>query len=247
MRARIVIDTSILIHANYYELKKKRDLVDYRELYDRILSSIDTLTFALSKKGFIIGHTILCLDSSSFRYKFYKDYKAGRTHNEALGSMLAVLYKRFYRDFDCIQHEGMEADDLAYLISQKYDNSILVSEDGDWLQMVGNGTILYQPRKKKLIVDVDPYFEALDKLLLGCTSDNIPKAYTGKLGRITLKKHYDLVKNNENIMLSLIKSLKEKNIIVDTKQLGVNKVIAIYSIETYKNFIKNFDELWQNL
>lgn len=244
-----IIDTSNLIHSNYHSMKKNNKYVDYNVLYDRIKKSIDTCVFALMKKRIPIVRIVLCLDSKSFRNQIYSAYKDGRKHDEGLTSMLHTLYTLMKKDYECLHFDGLEADDIAFLLSIKYSNFVLISEDGDWMQMLRNDNYLYKPFKKKFVhsSEVDTYYESLDKLILGCTSDNIPKAHTGRLGPKTLKKYYDEVKDTDNPLYFLTQKLEEKGIKLVKEKMTLNKTIALYSINTYRNLVKNFDEIWKSI
>jgi len=253
MRYRIVFDTSILIHRNYHSLKKKTKNITANMLYNRIVESIaSTLLRVSSNHKFIIGHTVMCLDSDSFRYQIYPGYKAGRNKNRSgqLSRLLPQIYEKLEEEYDCIKHDGLEADDLCYLFSEKYGNCVLISEDGDFLQMANlkNKVFVYQPFKRRLMEDSDRYFEALEKLLIGCTSDKIPKAYTGVLGVTKLKKYYEEAKHSPNVLTEVIRKIEEPGKVkIKKTQLNINRMIAVYDLSNYRNFVPNFEELWQNM
>lgn len=248
MRYKIVFDTSILLHSHYHVLKKQFDKVNPDEFYKRIMSTVDATLFELTRKKLSIGELTFCVDSRSFRYDIFPNYKGSRPDKKDLENLFDIMIERLSKKFTCIKNDKLEADDIAYLFSRKHDNCILVSEDNDYLQMIdkSRNVFMYKPFKRKLIQDCDNYYESLEKLLLGCSSDSIPKCLVGRVGKKILKTHYDSVIDEENIFKSLIESLSQKNITLNREQFKINSLITLYSVDNYKGFITNFEQLWQN-
>lgn len=91
--------------------------------------------------------------------------------------------------------DKLEADDVIAFLSTKFDHSIIVSVDQDFLQLVDDKVEVYSPIRKKyytkqLVFDefgVWPCNFLQKKIILGDTSDNVPK-----VPKIGIKKLYKL-------------------------------------------------------
>lgn len=91
--------------------------------------------------------------------------------------------------------DKLEADDLIAYLAPKCNHSIIVSADQDFLQMVNKNITVYSPIKKKYYSELDVFEEfgcwpcnfLQKKIILGDTSDNIPK-----VPKIGAKKLYKL-------------------------------------------------------
>lgn len=91
--------------------------------------------------------------------------------------------------------DKLEADDIIAYLSKKFNQSIIVSADQDFLQLVNEKITVYSPIKKKYYTEVDVFEEfgtwpcnfLNKKIILGDTSDNVPK-----VPKIGMKKIYKL-------------------------------------------------------
>lgn len=133
--------------------------------------------------------------SPSWRMGIYPDYKANRDKNpslvlvkQALQSQRPIV-KEFLTQMGVRQFtiQGAEADDLAAHLSRELSKRggdvVLVTQDGDWQQLV-NQKVIWYDRKNDKIIDHKNFAEAtgyLDparfvqaKAIHGDASDNIP-------------------------------------------------------------------------
>lgn len=91
--------------------------------------------------------------------------------------------------------DKLEADDIIAYLAPKFTQSIIVSADQDFLQLVNKKITVYSPIKKKYYTEIDVFEEfgvwpcnfLNKKIILGDTSDNVPK-----VPKIGLKKLYKL-------------------------------------------------------
>ena len=134
--------------------------------------------------------------------------------------------------------DKLEADDIIAYLAPKFKQSIIVSADQDFLQLVSDDITVYSPIKKKFYTPskVEEEFNCSPcnflnmKTILGDTSDNVPKV--PKIGKIKLFKLFPELKKNKQVTLNEIidKSYKSHqlnplygNVYNFRKQLKINE------------------------
>ena len=117
-------------------------------------------------------------------------------------------------------YDGVEADDImAYISTQlvkEEEQSVLMSTDKDFLQLVDDTTIVYSPTKKKLynkeLVKEEYGIESKNLLLYrvldGDTSDNIPGV--NGCGIKTLVKRFPEITEDKKLSVDDLLSLAEE-------------------------------------
>jgi 5'-3' exonuclease len=141
------------------------------------------------------GKPIVLWDGRSWRYEEYPDYKAGRDDRPEMRelrqswSAARPMVAGALRDLGVSQviAANMEADDMAARMRRVYADHgttvTLISSDHDWLQLVGEGVSLFDPRKARHVTLASfedhvklpsPMALAEMKALVGDKSDNIP-------------------------------------------------------------------------
>jgi len=173
----------------------------------------------------------------TFRHKIYKEYKANRPPMPEDLSVQIPYIKKITKGFNLpvIEMPGFEADDLigtcARMAEKKGFSVIMVTGDKDFMQLVTEKSIIWDPMKNKTIDEksirkvngVEPSMMIEVMGLSGDTADNIPgvpgigpktalsliKTYGSmkdlyeKVDKITKKKqHENLVKYREQAFLS---------------------------------------------
>ena len=137
--------------------------------------------------------------NSNSRKLEYAGYKGNRScdgsphaNNEDIKRLLSNL------GIPSIFPRDLEADDIVAYICKTYDgNKIIISVDQDFLQLVNNSTMMFDPiRKKEFVIDK---FEEMTgythenwlvvKCLQGDKSDNVP-GIPG-FGKVRVKKYLD--------------------------------------------------------
>jgi DNA polymerase-1 len=159
------------------------------------------------------------MDRKTFRNDTYSDYKANRsaTPDELVGQFQIIREVLAALNINYIEMQGYEADDIIGTLSLKAEGegmeSIIVTGDGDSLQLVSEHTRVYMTKKgiseievydpakvvEKWEVQPDQMIEI--KALMGDSSDNIPGVPgVGPKTAIKLIKEYgNLEKLYENL------------------------------------------------
>ena len=151
------------------------------------------------------------IDSHSWRYNFYDDYKYALTRTydashqgfiDCLDEFEALLRKR---GIIVSRVQGAEGDDLIYVWSLYFgycldEQLVIITGDSDIRQIMNNNVALFNNHSKNLklyctpdkevywneymdadvqVVPTVPFEVLLYKVIMGDTSDNIPKIKTG--------------------------------------------------------------------
>ena len=156
------------------------------------------------------GHIAILFDSSrkTFRNKIYPDYKAHRPPPpEDLIPQFQLIQDAVNKfNISSIKMDGFEADDLIASYTRKSleegHEVIIVSSDKDLMQLIGDGVLLHDPLKGKMIgrKEVHDKFgvypeQVVDlQSLAGDSSDNVP----GVPG-IGIKTAAELLNNYQNL------------------------------------------------
>jgi 5'-3' exonuclease len=170
--------------ANYYVQRKyvSEEQLTAEFLADLTIRAVQNLQarlIGISNVKVVLVHDI----GKSFRYRLFPEYKAGRPDHEHYKSIKMDAIRLIGEKSTIINFgvDGLEADDLAYLMSTQLSDCWFVSNDNDWK------TILRHPAQRfykytnpvgwfqLTSLDrrelVEPIME---KILLGCKSDKIP-------------------------------------------------------------------------
>jgi len=167
----IVFDFSHLVHRVVFaNLKDIRDTPDFltHVLLTSMLSNIRQ--FNKEKDKDIIIATD-CSKKDNWRTHFYENnksnfpeyenqtYKGNRDKSkmdvpwdmiyEKIDELLIALTE--LTDFKVISNKNSEADDIINVVSKEYDETIIISSDKDFHQLISETTQQYDPLKKKFI------------------------------------------------------------------------------------------------
>lgn len=191
--------------------------------------------------------------SSTNKRYLYPEYKANRgikritnwdafdsqeEESESIKSQVVRLiqYLRCL-PVDVIVIEKIEADDVIGRLCHKFDKEItIMSSDKDYLQLVNEKITVYSPTKKKFYTPkmiseefmVSPINFLTQKIILGDTSDNVPKVKGIGIKKL-LKKFPELSTNKRITLEDVLKKCKEsedpmlKDILLFERQLSINK------------------------
>ncbi|SHG82811.1 DNA polymerase I [Thermosyntropha lipolytica DSM 11003] len=131
-------------------------------------------------------------DKKTFRQEMYGDYKANRVAapDELLGQFALIRQVLDALNITYLEQEGYEADDiigtLSYKAEQRGIDTVIVTGDGDALQLVSDKVkvlmsrkgitdiAVYDEEEVKNKWGVEPYRLVEVKALMGDSSDNIP-------------------------------------------------------------------------
>ncbi len=217
-----LIDGYALAYRAYFALIKRPLINSKGQNTSAIYGFVNVLLRILNTES--PDHIAVVLDSKepTFRHEKYKEYKATREKMpEDLASQLDML-KDVVRAFNIpvLEIPGFEADDimgtLARVAEKENVETLLVTGDKDFMQLVSDTVKMYKPGKanegpdiidsdgvrKKFGVDPERVIDVL--ALMGDSSDNIPGVPgIGEKTAIPLIQKYgaveDLLKNVESI------------------------------------------------
>lgn len=230
----LIFDGNYLFHktfsvwSTYY---RGQDMVN-------VLSNAENRQILLRKCIIDLCHTVnrfknvkdvtVVIDSSSWRYKFYANYKYALTKvkEEHYQQFLECLneFEQFLRKKGLIvsRVQGAEGDDLMYVWALYYgfiedEHTVIVTGDSDIRQLITRNVSLYNNNSKNLriychktcesywknnfnldteIVVTEAFEILLYKVIMGDTSDNIPKLKAG-FGQKAFEKFLEWIKPYE--------------------------------------------------
>jgi len=184
----LIIDNSIVTLANYYVISKytAQEDITAEQLANKVIEAVKALE--LSSKTQSNKHaTVLVMDKGrAWRKALSPSYKNGRVGNEKYMEIRPETEERLAGAFLTFGIEGLEADDLAYILTSHYAIARLVSNDGDFEAMVrghGHSWLKYSDRKEYRLpndhsIAIDIAVKAnVKKAFLGCPGDNVPPVY----------------------------------------------------------------------
>lgn len=118
---------------------------------------------------------------TSWRKELFPEYKGTRNKNNPFLGQALSLGREIAGELDVcnVAYPETEADDAVYALAKVLSkrpqaNTILVSRDADFLQIVqeGHATMVWDPVRKKAL-EVPPYSLNVYKALVGDPSDNL--------------------------------------------------------------------------
>lgn len=242
----VLVDVGHAFHKSFSVFKKmKSDFnlslqEDRKMLFKKV--SID-LNYCISD---VIGleNFALCFDSRSWRKDFYKDYKSNRTEKE---DGLSESIEEFYQltknfGINSFKSDGLESDDLIALMKQQYSDSskLILSADADMHQLIDKKTSVFTNNSKNRVIYCHPgdfrqYFmsikykkeeklakyELIEKIVLGCSSDNIPKLLEkglgGKYVEMIFSNNQEKPINDFHKFFGIGRGVNEKNFLMNKK------------------------------
>jgi 5'-3' exonuclease len=192
-----------------------------------------------------------------FRSQIYPQYKGNR---EPQGIPFETVRPLLEQHYPCISYEGLEADDLAYLLTKYYDSAvpfILVSSDRDWGQTVDvnkkHNNIMQYCRHKRDFIDYsdtvkEPTWKC--KIILGDLGDNVPRAVPStkavevkgawvekniRLGEVTVNKLFEQG-------MSAAEILKKYDVDYLGEDAQLTYKLIVFNEDLYRYYITGFDK-----
>lgn len=219
----------ILIDANHSimrTLAMNKDKVAEQPEFIAHLFINQILSFSNKLGGSKKNRVVICFDSASWRKKYYienrpKDYgqetyKGNRVKDESVDwkkifeliNQVASCLKN-YSDFDVMQVNEAEADDIIAVLSNKYKDEEVIwiaSSDKDFIQLQDTPRVnIFDPLKQQFKPSIDKDFYKKIHIMIGDASDNI-KAIKERLGEKTAVK----IVNELDILLQTSPSMRER-------------------------------------
>lgn len=212
----ILFDGNYLFHRNfsifstYYKEPMEQVLEDEEKRQVLIRKCVIDLCHSV-RKFQDVKRVAFVIDSSSWRYELYADYKY------ALTRVRETFYKHFLTVLDMFEAllrkkglivsrvKGAEGDDLLYVWSLYFgycldEELVIITGDSDIRQIINKNVSLFNNNSKNLkmycipereafwneyletdiqVVPTKPFEVLLYKVIMGDTSDNIPKLKAG--------------------------------------------------------------------
>lgn len=155
-----------------------------------------------------------------------------------------IRLMEYLNNFPIIQfiEENIEADDVISFVAREYNfkswQTIILSADKDFIQLLNKNTILYRPTQNDIktvkgIIEeynIHPNNFALARSIVGDKSDNLKGVYG--VGLKTVSKIFPEIKQEKTVLLNEIKELCE------IRQENGKKV--------FKEILDNFDLIKKN-
>lgn len=128
---------------------------------------------------------MVALDSreTNWRKDIYKDYKFGRkAKNKRLHNVDWDIFRKAKDDMALflknigslvIEVDKAEADDIIYCIARLSHNVVVVSVDGDMMQLAKWGAKIYNPKSLSFVEELNPSYFLEHKVIIGDSSDYI--------------------------------------------------------------------------
>ena len=202
----------------------------------------------LRKFKSIKSNIVFCIDcprSMIWRNIYYDKYKLTRVKKNNFNSDIFDLFEKYLasNNYATCRYDTLEADDVVYLLQRhlinlnKQSRIIIITNDGDYLQMYSENVKIYNMQFKDLSLKINynPKVELLLKIIIGDKSDNIPKIQNGMRKdnalKIALMTEDDRIQyfKNANIIdkYNLNKTLIDLN---EIPEIITNKFYEYYNI-----------------
>lgn len=240
---RLIIDLSNFIYANYFIAEKLKLDITPEVVGNRVQKQISKIVRLISEDNRVVS-VVVAVDSKSFRHDIEPFYKSGRVGLPFDKSEILP-----YIQYRKIQYEGLEADDIIYLYSEKYNDVIIVSEDKDMYQCVKGTTVLYKYKKNKLLDEsnIDWKYELIIKILYGDSSDNIPKVIDRKkLKHGTVKNIYNSL-NPHTTVPDILREIGIHGYPLDYDKVLYNMNMVRFSPLVYDEYVGDLEEFIDGL
>ena len=248
---KVFIDTSQLVYANWHVWNREHHTPTFPEA---LAININTIMFDLMRLLGSNNYYYMLVDSRpSFRTQIFPDYKGHRPNNEIPWDEVESY---LFDTYACLKFEGLEADDLAFLVSDVYkDDVVLVSSDSDWPQIVERcGCKLYNPKTKAFVEN--PEISWKTKVVIGDVSDNIPRCIPTKIGSVDKKGV--VTEKNQRVGEAAVQKLLDKGQNISqiishfhgdpsSEDAQRNYKLIVFDYRIYEQYIPNFNQLKQVL
>jgi len=232
---RLIVDTSIFIHANYFIHGRSDSMFLADKSWDQIIG--------IGIRNFPGSEITLSLDSDNiFRRTIDPNYKSSRDKHPFDRNEINEILSRRSR---ALVQDHLESDDIIYLFTRKYPDAVIVSNDNDFRLMLDNGRTFFKYREKNSITltDEEVLIERVKKVCEGCTSDDIPNIKLKRFGVAKIKKYLA----EDHIHKSLPYILENFQQSGHIGPWADNYELANYDVDTYKKYLNGIDKFIDSL
>lgn len=228
-----IIDTHNLYHRNFHGMP---DLRSSKDVATAVIKSLIILVKGLKVNP--VDYIIFASEGSNgIRYDIFDDYKGNRSKMDddlvlQIKSCNDLIEKM---GFSLVREKGFEADDIIGSYTryfERYGGKVQITTgDKDMYQLISDNVSIYDPGKRKWIVEEDwmKKFEVSpDKIgyslaIQGDTSDNVPGiAGIGKVGAAKLINEFGDIEGIINGAESLKKSKMKEHLLAGFDDLRMS-------------------------
>lgn len=250
---KVFIDISQLVYANWHVWNREHHTPTFPEA---LKININTINYDLMRLlGSGVNYFMLLDSRPSFRTQIYPEYKGHRPNNDIPWDEIEQF---LFNEYACLKYEGLEADDLAFLVAdarKEQKDVVLVSSDSDWPQIVERcGCKIYNP-KNKLFVET-PEISWKTKVVIGDSSDNVPRCIPTKIGSIG--KNGEVTEKTQRVGEGAVQKLLDKGQTIsqiikhfhgdpDSEDAQRNYKLIVFDYRIYEKYIPNINQLKQVL
>jgi 5'-3' exonuclease len=245
MIRNLIVDLSNIIWMIYFadktkHKKNKQFLKEY--LFQETVKHITSAT----QKHACAGVLIACDSPHVWRKEYYPLYKANRIEEKKIDFeevMGAIEDMKFFfnnhTNIPAIYVDSAEADDIVAIASwMTKKNSLILSGDKDFIQLIGPTTRLHSPSLKRDRKSDNPAFDLFVKCIRGDHGDNVESAFP-RVREVRLKKAWEDDIEMMNLMETILPDgRKVADLYQRNKRLIDLKEIPDWLVENIKQTIK---------
>jgi 5'-3' exonuclease len=234
------------------------NMIDIQAWKNSIIKSIFTFIKANNK----ITEVVVAFDSPSWRYEVYKDYKKHRKlEREKTDIDFQMIFKemdslisdmKMYLPFKTLKIKRCEGDDIiSTIVLNRVKQSIIISRDEDFIQLLMYNIKLYDPFKRSYIKHNNPGMFLLEKICIGQRKDGIPNILsnekeTKRFGEKTFKIISNDKKKLEKLIQDNIEGFKRNKKLIDFRDIPKDIVsVILKEYDNYKFPISQYYELFE--
>lgn len=260
--SRALVDFNAICFAIFYgAIMHSDDLYEDedKKIYFKYLMICKLAEF---QKKLNVNEMIICLDSNSWRKKYFPFYKAKRAISRAekpletkllfscIDETIDLVRKLNYK---VIRIDGAEADDVIASLCAKFkENLIIVSGDKDFQQLTSDKIKLWNYRTDEILNTDDKDRFTIELILHGDTADGIPNVLSDDDTFINSDKRQKPIykkKINEILEMGIDEYCKKDAIFA--RNYDRNRKLILLTEETipndiFKNIQDEYDEQSKN-
>lgn len=237
----IIVDSSILIYGHYFVQKKHNNKISTKSIAKLVINQIENLRLSFFNHKIIIAADTP--KSKNFRHSINSSYKAHRKHDIDISKII----NRLKKEYTVLQFENLEADDIIFLYTYKYENGTVITKDKDLILCLENNNTLYYNIKDKEFT----FYSAKDldylkykKIISGDTSDNIQGVKNKRIN--VMQSHYNMHRHKQkDLKHFLLKTHMHTDLL--KQHYFENYELLTYDFDTYYKYIQNFKKLYTSL
>lgn len=228
----VLIDFSQIALSNIF----MQNLTDENMIRHMILNSLRMYN---KKHRNEYGQMVICVDSSSWRKKYFPQYKANRKTGRDTSTLdwdeIFRIINQLVEDlrnnfpYKVVKVDGAEADDIIGALVMntqefgRHEPVMIISADKDFAQLQRYDNVKqWSPIQKKAVVEKNPRKFLFEHIIRGDKSDGVPNV---------LSPDNSLV---ENLRQSPITQKK-----IDTWLESFDSLDTVMDSETYRNYMRN--------